>query len=128
MEVTVSSRGAKVEGTVTNDDSLSVAGVWALAVLAVEKRKLHLLYKSATTDQHGHFALHGLEPGKHKLFSWDGVERGAWEDEDFLEAFDDKGTTLEVVDALDSAERYGAEGQLGRVKSQKSELRIGSGN
>jgi hypothetical protein len=98
LEVTVSSRGAKVEGTVTNEDSLPVAGVWVVAVPEEAKRKQHRLFKSETTDQFGHFSLRGLAPGKYRLFSWDGAERGAWVDEDFIKPFEEKGVTVEVAD------------------------------
>ncbi len=98
LEVTVSSRGAKVEGTVTNEDSLPVAGVWVVAIPEEAKRKQRRLFKSETTDQFGHFRLRGLAPGKYSLFSWDGAERGAWEDEDFIKPFEEKGVTVEVVD------------------------------
>lgn len=98
LEVTVSSRGAKVEGTVTNEDSLPVAGVWVVAIPEEAKSKQHRLFKSETTDQFGHFSLRGLAPGKYKLFSWDGAERGVWEDEDFVKPFEEKGVTVEVLD------------------------------
>ena len=39
LEITVSSLGARVEGTVTNDESLPVAGVWVVAVPEEAKRK-----------------------------------------------------------------------------------------
>jgi hypothetical protein len=96
LEIRVSSRGAKVQGTVTNEDSLPVAGVWVVAI--PEKRNLHQLFRAVTTDQNAQYDLRGLAPGKYKLFSWDGVERGAWEDEDFLKPFEEKGVTVEVVD------------------------------
>ena len=35
-------------------------------------------------------------PGR--LFSWDGAERGAWQDEDFLKPFEDKGVTVDVTE------------------------------
>ena len=39
LEITVSSLGARVEGTVTNEESLPVAGVWVVAVPEEAKRK-----------------------------------------------------------------------------------------
>jgi uncharacterized surface anchored protein len=42
-------------------------------------------YKTASTDQYGHFDLHGIAPGDYKLFSWVEVEMGAWEDPEFSE-------------------------------------------
>jgi hypothetical protein len=96
LEITLSSLGARVEGTVTNEENLPVAGVWAVAVPEEPKRKQHYLFKSITTDQYGHFDLRGLAPGKYKLFSWDGVEQGEWEDTDFLKDSEEKGITIDL--------------------------------
>jgi len=96
LEITVSSLGARVEGTVTNEESLPVAGVWVVAVPEEPKRKQHYLFKSITTDQYGHFDLRGLAPGKYNLFSWDGVEQGEWEDTDFLKDSEEKGVTVDL--------------------------------
>jgi len=73
-----------------------VAGVWVVAVPEEPKRKQHYLFKSITTDQYGHFDLHGLAPGKYNLFSWDGVEQGEWEDTDFLKDSEEKGVTVDL--------------------------------
>jgi len=96
LEITVSSLGARVDGTVTNEESLAVAGVWVVAVPEEAKRKQHYLFKSITTDQYGHFDLRGLAPGKYKLFSWDGVEQGEWEDADFLKDSEEKGVAMDL--------------------------------
>ena len=61
-----------------------------------QKRKQHYLFKPITTDQYGHFDLRGLAPGKYKLFSWDGVEQGEWEDTDFLKNSEEKGVLVDV--------------------------------
>jgi len=98
LEITVSSRGARVEGAVLTEDSLPAAGVWVVAVPEESKRRFERLFKSDRTDQNGAFGLHGLAPGKYKLFSWADIEEGAWEDPDFLKPFEDKGETVEVQD------------------------------
>ena len=76
-----------------------MAGVWAVAVPEETKRKQHHLFKSVTTDQYGHFDLHGLAPGKYRLFSWDSVEKDEWEDPDFLKESEEKGVTIDVKDS-----------------------------
>ena len=96
LEITVSSLGARVEGTVTNEENLPVAGVWVVAVPEEAKRKQHYLFKSITTYQYGLFDLRGLAPGKYKLFSWDGVEQGECEDTDFLKDSDEKGVAIDL--------------------------------
>jgi hypothetical protein len=54
------------------------------------------LYKEAQTDQRGQFLLRGISPGDYTLFSWNEVEVGAWEDPDFLKAFEDRGEKVTV--------------------------------
>jgi hypothetical protein len=70
LEVTISSRGARIQGSVTDKDGLPAAGVWVVAVPDQARRFNFRLFKSQTTDQYGHFDLHGLTPGNYKLFSW----------------------------------------------------------
>jgi hypothetical protein len=48
------------------------------------------------TDQFGHYLLRGIAPGDYKLFCWDEVEDGAWEDPDFLRAYEDRGQKISV--------------------------------
>jgi len=98
LQIIVSSKGARVDGLVTNDESLPVAGVWVVAVPDEARRSEDDSYGAVTSDQYGHYALRGLKPGAYKLFSWDGIERGQWEDRDFLKLNEAKGTAVSVVD------------------------------
>jgi hypothetical protein len=91
LEVTISSHGERLQGTVSDGDSLAAAGVWVVLVPDVAHRSQYRLYKTQTTDQYGHFDLRGIPPGEYKLFSWEEVELGAWEDPDFLQPFEEKG-------------------------------------
>jgi hypothetical protein len=96
LEVTISSRGARIQGSVTDADNLPAAGVWVVLIPDEPRRKQFRLYKDRTTDQYGHFDLRGVAPGNYKLFSWERVERGEWEDPEFLKAFEDKGERITV--------------------------------
>jgi len=98
LEIVISSRGAKVQGAVVDKDGLPAAGVWVVAAPDEARRTNFRLFKEQTTDQYGKFDLHGLAPGSYKLFSWTGIERGEWEDEEFLKPFEAKGESLEVQD------------------------------
>jgi protocatechuate 3,4-dioxygenase beta subunit len=96
LEITVSSRGARIQGTVSDEDGLSAAGVQVVLVPEDSRRTVHRLYKSGSTDQYGHFNLRGIPPGDYELFSWEEVESGAWEDPEFLKPFEDKGEKTSV--------------------------------
>ena len=98
LEITVSSRGAEVDGSVVTNENMPATGVWVVAVPEEEKRKYTRLYKAIMTDQYGHYELHGLAPGKYKLFSWEGVKANEWEDPDFRKQYEDKGESVEVND------------------------------
>ena len=98
LEITLSSRGARVQGSVADKDNLPAAGVWVVAVPDEARRTTLRLFKSQTTDQYGKFDLHGLAPGEYKLFAWEGIESNAWQDDDFLKPFEALGTKLEVRD------------------------------
>jgi len=91
LEITLSSRGARVQGTVSDADGLPAAGVWvALVPDSAARQAKHRLYKSETTDQYGRFDLRGLTPGDYFLLSWTEVESGSWEDPAFLKPFIEK--------------------------------------
>ncbi len=96
LEVTISSRGAQVQGTVKDLDGLPVAGVWVVLVPGEPRRSEFHLFKQTMTDQHGRYSIRGIAPGDYKLFSWEEVEPNAWEDPDFLKPFEPKGQSISL--------------------------------
>jgi hypothetical protein len=94
LEVTISSRGAHVQGMVKDADGLPAAGVWVVLVPAEAHRNEFHLFKQRTTDQYGRFDFRGIAPGDYKLFSWEQVEQHTWEDPDFLRAFELRGESI----------------------------------
>jgi protocatechuate 3,4-dioxygenase beta subunit len=90
LEITISSRGARVQGTVVDSDGLRAVGLRVVLVPEPSHRTEYTLFKEQTTDQYGHFELRGIPPGEYKFFSWEEVESGAWEDPEFLKPFEEK--------------------------------------
>ncbi len=99
LEVTISSSGARVQGAVTDKDNLPVTGVWVVLVPDETHRDQSRLYQKTATDQYGHYLLRGIVPGDYKIFCWDEVDDGAWEDPDFLRTFEDRGQKISVEEA-----------------------------
>jgi protocatechuate 3,4-dioxygenase beta subunit len=99
LEVTISSRGARVQGAVTDEDKIPVTGGWVVLVPDEAHRDQSRLYQKAATDQYGHYLLRGIPPGDYKIFCWDEVEDGAWEDPDFLKTYEHRGQKVSVEDA-----------------------------
>ena len=96
VQITISSRGARVVGTVLTTESLPVANAWAVAV--GENSWVGKKAWSVTTDQNGHYELRGLPPGNYKVYSWQDLEEGSWEDPEVLKEFEEKGMSIEVQD------------------------------
>ncbi len=94
LEVTISSRGARVQGTVKDANGLPAAGVSVVLVPDEAHRQEFHLFKQQITDQYGRFDIRGIAPGDYKLFSWEQVEPNAWEDPDFLKPFEPKGENV----------------------------------
>ena len=94
LEIVLSSAGARIEGTVTDENDLPSAGALVALVPAEERRQQFRLYDDTTTDQYGKFIIRGVAPGTYKLFSWKEVENNAWQDPDFLAPFESKGTKI----------------------------------
>ena len=99
LEVTISSRGARIQGSVTDKDIRPVTDVWVVLLPVGEPRGQDGLSQKVATDQYGHFVLRGIPPGEYQLFCWDEVEDGAWEDPDFLKAFEHQGRKVSLKEA-----------------------------
>jgi len=84
---------------VTDQDNLPVTGVWVVMVPDEAHRDQSRFYQKAATDQYGHYLLRGIAPGDYKIFCWDEVEDGAWEDPEFLKTYEDRGQKISVQEA-----------------------------
>ncbi len=93
LEVVLSS-GGQVEGVVLNAEDQPATG--AAVVLVPEQRSQWRLYKENTTDQYGRYHIKGIAPGNYKLFAWEDVENGAYEDPEFLKGFEALGESIAI--------------------------------
>jgi hypothetical protein len=67
LDVVISGNGATIEGTVEDGNGKPVAYATVVDIRSVEQP----LYHWATTDEHGHFSLRGLNPSKHKVMAFE---------------------------------------------------------
>jgi hypothetical protein len=94
LTIALSANGAQVDGNVS--DAKDQPATIATVVLVPDQRDFHSQYETARLDQNGHLTIKGIKPGKYKLFAWDEVEWGQYEDPDFLKPFEERGEAVEL--------------------------------
>jgi hypothetical protein len=96
IEIVYSSNTGSVAGVVTRNDDLPAAGALVVLVPDPPVRKDFDRYQKVTTDQYGAFTMRGIPPGNYTAFAWEKIEEGAYEDPEFLRAFEKTGEPVEV--------------------------------
>ena len=91
LDVVISLSGAEVEGAVLDNARQPAVNVMVVAVPEGENRGRRDLYKSAATDRAGRFRFRGLAPGDYTVHAWYDVERGAWQNAEFMRAYEGRG-------------------------------------
>jgi Carboxypeptidase regulatory-like domain len=94
--VIVSANGGQIDGSVQNEKSEPAAGATVVLIPEASRRTSNYLYKRVGTDQNGHFTIKGVKPGEYKVFAWEEVENGAYQDPDFLKPLESKGEALSI--------------------------------
>ncbi len=99
LELVLSPAGGRVEGLVLSDDKQPVSGAQVVLVPNPDRRWRNELYKITTTGQFGRFTLTGVAPGEYKLFAWEEIEPGAYQDPEFLRPYERRGESLHIGEA-----------------------------
>ena len=96
LELVVSSAAGRVDGVVFGEQKQPFSGASVVLVPDPPYRSRTELYKTTTTDQTGGFTLRGIAQGEYKLFAWEEIESGAYQDPDFLRTYEARGEALKV--------------------------------
>src|SRR4030095_9128639 len=76
--------GGKLSGVVANERNEPMPSVKVVLVPDFAYRQRDDLYKSAVTDSSGNFKIQGIAPGDYRVFAWEDIPDGAWQDADVL--------------------------------------------
>jgi len=98
LDVVVSANGGTIEGTVTDSQGKPAAYTAVLAIPLAEQRARRELYRQNTTDEHGHFSLRGLNPGKYEMLAFEELP-GLPDDirkPNLLAPYEDRGVDVQV--------------------------------
>jgi protocatechuate 3,4-dioxygenase beta subunit len=96
LEISLSSGASQIDGQVNDDHDQPFTGARVVLVPDESHRSRSDLFHSSTTDQYGHFSIRGIPPGKYSVFAWESLDEGAYQDPEFLRAYQDLGKSVEV--------------------------------
>jgi len=96
MSLILSPAAASLEGSVVDDQNQPVANVTVVAVPDATHQDQIDRYQRSLADQHGHFLLRGLTPGRYTVFAWPHVDEGAYYDPDFLKEYEPSGEKVQL--------------------------------
>jgi hypothetical protein len=80
LDVLMSSNGGEVEGVVLNADDQPAKAAAVELVPDEPNRARSRLYRQASTDQYGRSLIKGVAPGGDKLFAWEDIMDGQYEE------------------------------------------------
>jgi hypothetical protein len=96
VEILINSPAGSIEGTVYGPDKKPITGTAAILVPSGTRRENPDLYKVTPTDAQGRFAFAQIPPGDYKVFSWENVQSGAYQNAEFLKTYEGRGTFVTV--------------------------------
>lgn len=60
------------------------------------RRATNASYKTASTDQNGRFSIKGIRPGEYKIYAWEEIEAGAYQDPEFMKPHESAGKAVSL--------------------------------
>jgi hypothetical protein len=98
LEIVIGANAGSIEGSVSNDRQQASPNATVVLVPDPRFRQRSDLYKVVTTDNAGRFQVTGVTPGDYKLFAWENVESGAWQDPAFIGAYENAGRPIHLYE------------------------------
>ena len=71
-----------------------VKGATVALVPDAARRSRTSLFKTASTDDSGHYSIQGVSPGDYSLYAFEDIENGAYLDPDFLRPLESSAETV----------------------------------
>lgn len=97
IEIVVNANGETIQGNVQNAEHKPAANATVVLVPPAIHRLNVMMYKTAQSDDTGHFSLKGIPPGEYTLYAWESVPPTAWMNEEFLAKFPNRGHAINAT-------------------------------
>jgi len=89
---------AQIDGTITDSKSQPVRDIQAVLIPDQHRDRIEL-FRTANTDQDGHFTISGVAPGDYKLYAWEVIEPYGYFDLEFVKHDEARGQGVKVTES-----------------------------
>lgn len=96
LEIRIATDGGIVEGRALNAGNLPAVNAPVVLIPSGPRGNRPDLFRVTHTDITGKFSLLGVMPGDYRLFSWEGIEEGAWFAPEVLQEYSERGVSVRV--------------------------------
>ena len=96
LNIVVSTRGAVVDGVVTESDTEPAKKAYVLLAPAGRFENVWSFYRVESADEAGHFEIRGVMPGAYRLYALERMETDPSQDPGFLKSLEGRGEPIEV--------------------------------
>jgi len=98
LNIVFSNKGGQIEGNLVDAQSQPVRGSQVILIPDLDRDRPEL-YKTATTDQNGHFTMRGITPGGYRAYAWEAIEANAWYDREVLAQYEAQGKPIRILES-----------------------------
>jgi Carboxypeptidase regulatory-like domain len=85
--IVIGTKPASLDGRVVNDQQQPASGA-TVVLVHDDGLRYHVNEKFTSTDLAGQFRFENVPPGNYKLFAWEAIDKGAWNDPGLMQEFE----------------------------------------
>jgi hypothetical protein len=98
LEILLSPNSGQIDGNIVDKDRQPIRGIQAV-LIPDRQHDRRDLYRTAISDQNGHFLMRTVVPGDYKLFAWEDIEPFAYNDPEVLRKYEELGVSVKVSES-----------------------------
>ena len=99
IEIVIGTKTGSIEGKVLSETQEPASNAKVVLVPDAPYRGRGDLYKNVASDASGHFQITGIAPGSYRIFAWEDVQFGAWQDPEFISAYEGRGRPVHASES-----------------------------
>jgi hypothetical protein len=96
LDLLVSPAGGQVEGVVADAKQQPAKAATVVLIPEAVRQSRLSLFKTAITDQNGHYSIQGIAPGSYTVYAFEDLPPGASQDPDYMKPFEKSAESLTV--------------------------------